>query len=104
MNDSAPNTRQHVEPDPESIKITVTIGEREEKLLGVLVNETEGMPAIESVIERLLDHVQQAIYRPGAWERRWLLQCIGDYWLANVEPDPESMTDGRMIFDRPRQR
>jgi len=55
-----------------------------------------GPDLIETITE-VLDHVQQAVYRPGSWERGWLQQAIGDGWLANVETDP-----GSPAFDRVR--
>ena len=41
------------------------------------------------VIMELIDHAQQGVYRPGAWERDWLCQAFGDDWLERLEPgDP----------------
>ena len=51
----------------------------------------------KSGIDEILDHVQQGVYRPGAWERHWLVQAIGDDWLVQVERDPDAP-----YFDRPR--
>lgn len=31
---------------------------------------------IEDLVTRLLDHVQQGVYRSGAWERDWLAQIV----------------------------
>jgi hypothetical protein len=32
---------------------------------------------LEDFVTSLLDHVQQGVYRAGAWEREWLEQCVG---------------------------
>jgi hypothetical protein len=62
------------------------------------------MPDLEAVIFELLDHAQQGVYRPGAWEHAWICQAFGEGWLANVEPDTGDVSaDGRVIFDRPRE-
>lgn len=41
-----------------------------------------GMPyddqTVETLVTHLLDHVQQGLYRSGAWERQWLIQCVGE--------------------------
>ncbi len=71
-------------------RITITISEREERLLAVLVDPDQGMPTLEHVIETIIDHVQQGIYRPGAWERGWLQQAIGCYWQERLETDPDA--------------
>jgi hypothetical protein len=64
------------------------------------------MPDLQAVIYELIDHAQQGIFRPGAWERSWLCQVFGEDWLERLEPDtrPEMLSgDGRVIFDRPRE-
>jgi hypothetical protein len=58
---------------------------------------------VAGVLVALADHAQQGVYRPGAWERDWLIQAFGDGWLDEVEPDTDdTAADGRVIFDRPR--
>jgi len=37
---------------------------------------------LQSLIVDLLDHVQQGVYRSGAWERQWLEQCVGPEAVA----------------------
>ncbi|WP_425397850.1 hypothetical protein [Aeoliella sp.] len=41
-----------------------------------------GLGRPEVLLERLLDHTDQAITRPGAWERDWLAQVVGPGPLA----------------------
>lgn len=65
--------------------------------LEVLASE-DGYPDLAAVIMAVLDHVQQGVYRPGAWEREWLMQALGAGWLSRVEPDPDVP-----VFDRPRK-
>ncbi len=76
-----------------SIRVNNEIADR----LRVLANSDEGLPDLSAVMGKLIDHVQQGVYRPGAWERDWLCQAFCDEWLERVEPDPESP-----YFDRPR--
>lgn len=38
-----------------------------------------GEPA--EVLQKLADHAQQGVLRPGAWERYWLVQAFGDTWF-----------------------
>jgi hypothetical protein len=60
--------------------------------------------AIADVVLDLLDHAQQGVYRPGAWERGWLQQAFGDAWEQRLEPDTDNRAgDGRIIFQRPRR-
>lgn len=71
--------------------------------LAALAQPGEGA---EGVLAQLADHAQQAVYRPGSWERGWICQALGDSWLARIEPDdvPASLSaDGGVIFGRPRQ-
>jgi hypothetical protein len=62
--------------------------------------------AASDAVAVLIDHAQQGVYRPGSWERPWLMQAFGDEWLERLHPDarPEMLSgDGRVIFDRPRE-
>jgi hypothetical protein len=87
-------------------KITIEVSDVEYKLLQVL--DEEG--SVEAAVELLLDHAQQGVYRPGAWERPWLVQVFGEDFIARLEPGnpygrPESPgpTDrGMPMFRRPK--
>jgi len=82
---------------PDEVTVTVTLHARAAKNLEVLGE-------LAAVLERLADHAQQGVYRPGSWERPWLMQAFGDEWLARVEPDTGDLSmEGRVIFDRPRR-
>jgi hypothetical protein len=84
--------------------ITITVTDKVAERLAVLVDPDTGLAAVEDVVGELVDHAQQGVYRPGAWERSWLMQAFGDDWLDRVEPDTnDTAADGRIIFDRPRQ-
>jgi hypothetical protein len=84
--------------------IHIEIPDRSAALLDVLIDPEWGLPDRAAVIERLIDHAQQGVYRPGAWERDWLMQAFGDSWLTRLEPDTDdTAADGRVIFDRPRR-
>ncbi len=72
------------------IQITVEVSEDVARLLATL-----GKP--KEVIEQLIDHAQQGVYRPGAWEREWLIQAFGTDFTKKLERDPKAP-----YFDRPR--
>jgi len=83
-------------------EITITVTDEVAGRLAVLGEP--GVTAAE-VAAVLIDHAQQGVYRPGAWERAWVCQAFGEDWLYRLEPDtrPEMLSgDGRVIFDRPR--
>lgn len=59
---------------------------------------------VTEVILTLIDHAQQGVYRPGAWERGWLHQAFGDDFEAKLEPgDPHGRPDCEHIFQRPKR-
>lgn len=45
-----------------------------------------GDPA--DVLAELADHAQQGVFRPGSWERPWIVQAFGDEWTERLEVDP----------------
>ena len=91
------------EPTPAGWQVTLTLPVDVMRRLAVLAGDEYGTAAVVSVLGQLADHAQQGVYRPGAWERDWLIQAFGDEWLARVEPDLDDVSaDGRVIFDRPR--
>lgn len=59
---------------------------------------------VAPIIERLCDHAQQGVYRPGAWERNWLTQVFPlTQWEANLEPGcPYGRPDCEHLFVRPK--
>ncbi len=68
---------------PDRERITVELDGRAVDRLRVL-----GDPA--EVLARLADHAQQGVYRPGAWERGWIVQAFGDEFLDLLEQDPDA--------------
>ena len=77
------------------MKITVKVSREVAGLLSVL-----GDP--KAVVGRLIDHAQQGVYRPGAWERQWLCQAFGDDWQAKlVGGDPYGVPGYEHIFQKP---
>ena len=85
--------------------ITITVSDEVAGRLAVLADPSAaGDPA--AVIYELIDHAQQAVYRPGSWERDWACRVFGYDWPDRLEPDtrPEMLAgDGRVIFDRPKR-
>jgi hypothetical protein len=58
---------------------------------------------LEDVVMQLIDHAQQGVYRPGAWEREWLMQAFGAEFIRQLEPgDPWGRPGLAHIFQRPR--
>jgi hypothetical protein len=82
--------------------LTIAVSETVYDLLQVLAGNDQN---VESVIELLIDHAQQGVYRPGSWERAWLRDVFPeDEWLPKLEPgDPYGRPDCEKIFQRPRR-
>jgi hypothetical protein len=86
-------------------KITIELEDTGYELLRVLTCGPGAPPTVEGVIGELIDHAQQGVYRPGAWERSWLCQAFGADWIAALEPgDPYGRTNCEHLFERPRRR
>ena len=51
---------------------------------------------LESLVTLLLDHVQQGIYRSGAWERQWLVQCFGEEAVSTAYEPVEDPLNRRL--------
>lgn len=85
-----------------TVTVTLELSQRVADLLTVLTTGEYAPEDLRSVIMELIDHAQQGVYRPGAWERGWLEQAFGDEWQRGLEPDTERTAgDGRIVFDRP---
>jgi hypothetical protein len=84
--------------------ITLTLSDTVADLLAVLGPEEYPREArVQAAVNELIDHAQQGVYRPGAWERGWLIQAFGAEFLAQLEPgDPYGGT--ARMFNRPRPR
>ena len=81
------------------MKITIELSPEVARLLAVLSSTGD----VESVVSELIDHAQQGVYRPGAWERGWLEQAFGDDWQEKLEPgDPYGRPNCEHIFQRPK--
>jgi hypothetical protein len=84
--------------------VTLLISKRVADLLRILTNDQVGPATLRGVIEELIDHAQQGVYRPGAWERGWLISVFSDEWIDKLVPDHEKKTsDERFPFMRPRR-
>lgn len=87
---------------PASDRASVTVGMPNfiaERLAVLAPDLDPGTEALAQVLGRLIDHAQQGVYRPGAWEREWIIQVFGYEWLKKrIEPDPEDPG-----HDRPRR-
>jgi hypothetical protein len=45
-------------------------------VVGRLLATLSGNNSAESVVAALIDHASQGVYRPGAWEREWVIQSV----------------------------
>jgi len=91
------------------MKLTVELTETDFALLKVLAGATSKMKLreqklrVKGVIDELIDHAQQGVYRPGAWERMWLEQAFGNDWIEGLESgDPHGRPNCEAIFQRPK--
>jgi hypothetical protein len=84
------------------MQITLEIDDTTASLLATL-SENGSVPEI---LETLIDHAAQGVYRPGAWEREWLCQVFGDDFVDKLEPgDPFGRTgETANYFQKPRTR
>lgn len=84
--------------------ITVEVSDTVYELLEVLTRGEWAPRSVEVVVSELIDHAQQGVYRPGAWERDWLCQAFGYDWIKHLEPgDPYGRPDSPM-FQRPKRK
>jgi hypothetical protein len=94
---------QRVMPD-KTKTLNITVSATVYELLAVL-SGGDGPSNVTGVIEELIDHAQQGVYRPGAWEREWLCQAFGYDWIEKLETgDPHGRNGSGAIFQRPRRR
>jgi hypothetical protein len=85
-------------------RITIQLSAVDYSLLQVLTCGEYAPQSVEEVVDKLLDHVRQGVYRPGAWERGWLCQAFGDDWTEYLEPgDPYGRANCESIFQRPKR-
>ena len=85
-------------------EITITVTDEVAARLAALADPGSGHAGIAGVVAQVVDHVQQGVYRAGAWERGVVRAMFGDDWLERLAPDdrPEMLSgDGHIIFDRP---
>ena len=85
-------------------RITIEIEDIGYGLLEVLTRGSYAPASVEGVVAQLIDHAQQGVYRPGAWERDWLRQAFGGDWTQYLEPgDPYGRSGGEALFQRPKK-
>jgi hypothetical protein len=83
-------------------RITIEVSDTVYQLLKVLGNADGGGYTVKDVVETLVDHAQQGVYRPGAWERDWIERVFSEGWQEHLEPgDPYGRPDSPM-FQRPK--
>jgi hypothetical protein len=84
------------------MKITLNIPPIRVALLATL----DESGSVKAVVEKLIDHAQQGVYRPGAWEREWLIQAFGDDFISKLEPGSPwtgSLDSSIRHFQRPKK-
>jgi hypothetical protein len=103
--ESCSRTSANTQPNltsPLHMQITLEIDDTTASLLATL-SENGSVP---EVLETLIDHAAQGVYRPGAWEREWLCQVFGDDFVDKLERgDPFGRTgETANYFQKPRTR
>lgn len=85
--------------------ITVDVSDTVYELLQVLTHgKHSSVQTVNGVVLKLIDHAQQGVYRPGAWERDWLRQVFIHDWEQYLEPgDPYGRPNSPM-FQRPKRK
>jgi len=80
--------------------IRIKVSEAVYDLLKVLAGETQD---VEDVVGILVDHAQQGVYRPHAWQRHWLTRAFPTkHWSHKLEPgDPYGRRGDGSMFRRP---
>jgi hypothetical protein len=83
-------------------KISVEVSETVYSLLKVLALGELVEGDVKRVVLRLIDHAQQGVYRPGSWERNWLIQAFGADWIDSLAPgDPYGRPGCEEYFQKP---
>lgn len=88
---------------PKEVTVSLTLSARTVARLKALADPEWTTPTVETVLYELIDHAQQAVYRPGSWERPWICQAFGEGWLANLEDDPDAPEVHGQPWQRPRR-
>ena len=85
------------------MKITLEIDSTTAALLAVLADQKlSDKNRVKEVLETLIDHARQGVYRPGAWERQWITQCFSDDFEERLEPGcPFGRPDCDHLFQKP---
>jgi hypothetical protein len=82
--------------------ITIEVSDVVYQLLQVLTKGEHAPRSVEEVVTILVDHAQQGVYRPSAWEREWLEQCFYDEWQQFLEPGDPYGRPNCPMFQRPK--
>lgn len=89
------------------MKIEIEVSDIVYALLEVLAREEEKQckvyMGVKHVIETLIDHAQQGVYRPGSWERNWILEIFPEFEQFLEPGDPYGRPGCEAIFMRPRR-
>jgi glutamine synthetase type III len=85
--------------EPGQVTVTLSFSRRAAARLVALADPNWTERTIEAVLYELADHAQQAVFRPGSWQREWACQAFRERWLENLEPDPDNASAG---WQRPR--
>lgn len=73
-----------------TVSVRVDLTEDAARYLEALAkNNGFGMSSIAEVLAYLGSSAADGMRRPGAWERGWLEQAVGDSWLDAMEQIPD---------------
>lgn len=82
--------------------LKIKISKEVYSLLEVLTKGKYAPDSVEGVVAVLIDHAQQGVYRPGAWEREWLKSVFFDFEQFLEPGDPYGREGCEQIFQRPK--
>ena len=81
------------------MQITLEIDDVTASLLAALSDRA----SVEDVIDSLISSATQGVYRPGAWERPWLVQAFEEKFIDRLEAgDPYGRPEMNRLFQRPK--
>jgi len=82
-------------------RITLHLSETVYSLLATIYPDRGD--GVKQVIDELIDHAQQGVYRPGAWEREWLVSAFGGEFIERLETGDPYSSDDDCPFQRPKK-
>ena len=74
--------------EDETRTLTISLPRQWWEIIDRLVAADDYSNTVDDFVARLLDHVQQGVYRSGDWERGWLCSVVSEE-VIEAAYDPE---------------